>query len=227
MSSVVSWSFGDESGETEYRYVVDGIPGDCDTRHEAVGVRALYGAANAEVRVFRADYLCRPYDRPKHPGNEYYSDRDWLATTHGAARIHTESLVRFWDGNEQEVVEERFEAKCPVCYQTHTVDSTDVSEREARGELTDGLLGCCDIEWLPPTDWIEDCEVCGESHRERHGCRTLSQRTGDDRPDDLDRDFQCHDCGWTGHGETLDGMYCGKKCPECGSARLTEVSDSE
>lgn len=191
---------------TEYEYVVVGV-GTAATRHDAVGKRALFGGG--DIVPVAAECVTRPHRYPEHLGNQHYGDRDYLATTHGAVRIHHEALVRHRDGARQEVVESSWEADCPVCYRTHRTDSGRESDRP---DIIAAVLECCGAEWFAPSDWVEDCDVCGDDHRERHDCTAVMNR----QPfPGVDEDYECVPCGWHGPGDDLQAPM--GECPDCES----------
>jgi len=157
---------------------------------------------------------------PMYLGNQYYSDRNRVPTNYGVVRLDSETIWRFWNGAKQEIVGGHYEADCPCCYRTHTVEGTD---DDARFELRETVLACCDdVEWQPPSDFLDPCGVCGHSHRERHDCTPPSFR--DPKPD-FDAPASCTECEWSidqlGETPTHSGS-----CPECGSAAVN-VGDSD
>lgn len=203
------------------RYLAPPLIGDYDSRHEAIGKLAQYGEWDTgEVVPVHENTLVDGHPHgvcfPEHLGNKHFGDRDYLATTHGAVKFDRESLVRYWNGTEQEVVESHYELECPVCRTTHESDGTTEDDRR---EIVDVLLDCCGIEWLPPSDWIADCDVCGDSHRERHDCTPPGLR---DPFPGVDHDYGCARCGWDGHGEELRGPN--GECPNCDSGAVRVVS---
>lgn len=204
--------------DSTFKYVATGVLGTWDTRHEAIGQVAKHGVwERDDIVPISENCLIRPMRGPTHIGDEHYGDRDYVATTHGAVRINHESLVRHWNGAEQEVVESHWEADCPVCYRTHTSD--DGSEA-ARSDLFDTVLACCGAEWFPPSDWVADCEFCGDDHRGEFGCAPPGLR--DPRPD-LANPVDCGACGWDGDGGDLDRPH--GNCPKCGSAAVVVRSE--
>lgn len=200
-----------------FAYVIPGLPGDYDTRHEAVGVLAKHGAADDEVVAIAENCLVRWQDNgPEHLGDKHFGDRRKLATTHGAVSIDHEALVRTWNGDEQGVVESSWVIDCPVCFRTH---KSDEGTEEARGDLIDEVLACCGAEWFPPSDWVEDCDVCGDSHRGEFGCSPPGLR---EPFPGVDEAYACAQCGWDGRGDGLQGPN--GECPNCDSGAVRVMS---
>lgn len=196
---------------TEFAYVYPGMVGGRDTRHEAIGDLAKHGDwENTDITAITENCLVRWQDNgPGHLGNKHYGDRDYLATKHGAVRLNRESLVRFVNGNQQNTVESEYYADCPICGRTVTAEGGDEA---ARSDLISEILDHCGTEWFPPSDWVEDCEICGESHRGKYNCSPPGLRhpfPGVDKP------YACARCGWDGHGEALRGPD--GECPNCDS----------
>lgn len=203
---------------TEFTYVYPGIVGERDTRHEAVGDLAKYGDwERHDVVAITEHCLVRWQDNgPTHLGDKYYGDRDYLATKHGAVRIEREALVRFVNGTRQDVVEAEYVADCPICGRRVSVAGDDEA---ARSDLITQVLDHCGTEWFPPSDWVEDCDICGGDHRGEFGCRPPGRR----QPfPGVDEDYACARCGWTGHGEALSGPDGG--CPTCDSPAVKVVA---
>lgn len=202
---------------SDLRYLAPPLIGDYDTRHEAIGKLTRFDEwDDGEIVPIHEDVLVRLQRYPEHLGNKHFGDRDYLATTHGTVKIDRESLVRFWNGSQQEVVESHYELECPVCYELHESDGTSEDDRRA---IIDELLDCCGIEWWPPSDWVADCEVCGDSHRGEFACSPPAFR---DPFPGVDNDYGCARCGWDGHGEDLQGPY--GECPNCDSGAVRVVS---
>jgi Zn finger protein HypA/HybF involved in hydrogenase expression len=151
----------------------------------------------------------------RHLGNEYYGDRDYLATKHGAVRIEREDLVRFVNGNRQEVVESEWYADCPVCGRRVSVDG---GSEAARSDLISQVLDHCGTEWFPPSDWVDDCDICGEDHRGEYNCSPPGLRTPFPG---VDQDYACARCGWDGNGHDLPGPN--GECPNCDSSAVRVV----
>lgn len=208
----------------DFRYVLTTHNFDYDTRHEAVGDRARFGDADTdEVVPIHEDCLVDPaVDRitvgPRHLGNEYFGDRETFPTTHGAVAIDQVSLVRVRNGNTKEVVESHWEISCPICDTTHESDS---GSEDGRREVIDSALACCGAEWFPPSDWVEDCSICGGSHRGEFGCPPLLDHDRQDVPDD--GRFTCRSCGENGEMNDLWGIG---SCPACDSGALEVSGDA-
>lgn len=207
--------------DPSYNYVHRGMVGERDTRHEAVGDLAKYGDWDRHAVVPIVDRCLVSQATsitvgPRHLGNQYYGDRDYVATKHGAVRIEREDLVRFVNGNRQDVVESEYYADCPVCGRRVSVDGGDEA---ARSDLIDKLLEHCGTEWFPPSDWVEDCDICGEDHRGEFECSPPAFRSPFPG---TDQDYACARCGWDGHGEDLTGPN--GECPNCDSAAVRVVS---
>lgn len=148
---------------------------------------------------------------PRYPGNLDYGKRDRIPTNYGTVGIDSETTRRFWNGAEQEIVGGHWEARCPCCYTKHTVEGTTDDDRV---ELWNTILGCCEeVRWLPPSDYLDPCEVCGRSHRERHECTAPTHR---DPFPDLDQPAECADCGWSIETASEMPSHDGS-CPECES----------
>jgi len=203
---------------SEFKYVYPGMVGERDTRHEAVGDLAKHGDwEHQNVNAISESCLVTagPYSivvGPLHLGDKYYDDRDYLATKHGAVRLEREDLVRFVNDNRQEVVESEWYADCPICRRKISVDG---GGEAARSDLITQILEHCGTEWFPPSDWVEDCEICGEDHRGEFKCRPPGLRTPFPG---VDEDYACARCGWGGHGEDLTGPD--GECPNCDSAAV-------
>lgn len=220
MSTTRETAAGDSAdASTEFKYVVLGtsVPFDRETRHEAVGELAIHDGADRVVPI-AADCLGRQHRNPVHLGNKHYGDRRYLATTHGAVRIDREDLVRFVNDTRQDVVETTWTATCPDCHREHSVDGAG---EDARSELIDEVLECCDdVEWFPPSDWVENCEICGSDHRGAHNCEPPAFR---DPFPGVDETYRCAACGWDGDGEELQGPN--GECPDCDSPAVQVIDD--
>lgn len=148
---------------------------------------------------------------PRYPGNLDYGRNDRIPTNYGTVSIDSETIWRFWNGAKQEVVDGHWEATCPCCYTEHVVEG--VSD-EARFELWNTVLDCCDgVRWLPPSDYLDPCSICGQSHRERRECTAPALR---DPFPDIDEPAECTSCGYSvTRAENIpspDGS-----CPDCES----------
>lgn len=89
----------------------------------------------------------------------------------------------------------------------------------ARGDLITQVLDHCGTEWFPPSDWVADCDICGEDHRGEFGCFPPPRR----QPfPGVHEDYECARCGWTGHGEDLSGPD--GECPTCDSPAVKVVA---
>jgi len=206
---------------TEFKYVYPGIIGERETRHEAIGDLAKHGnwERHNVTPITENCLMSATYSTtvgPRHLGDEYYLDRDYLATKHGAVRIEREDLVRFVNGSRQDVVESEWYADCPICGRRIAVAGGDEA---ARSDLITQILKHCGTEWFPPSDWVEDCDVCGEDHRGEFECRPPGLRTPFPG---IDEDYRCARCGWDGHGEDLNGPD--GECPDCDSPAVEVLS---
>jgi Zn finger protein HypA/HybF involved in hydrogenase expression len=206
---------------TEFKYVHRGMVGERDTRHEAVGDLVKRGySGQYDVVPITENCLVGQVDRlrvgPRHLGNDYYGDRDYLATKHGAVRIEREDLVRFVNGDRQETVESEWYADCPICGRRISVDG---GSEAARSDLIQQVLDHCGTQWFPPSDWVEDCNICDEDHRGEFECRPPGLRTPFPG---IDQDYACARCGWDGQGEDLQGPD--GECPNCDSPAVQVMS---
>jgi hypothetical protein len=145
-----------------------------------------------------------------------YETRKKVATTEGVFTVES-TVVKKFVGDSEEVLDSFWQADCPVCFQTHESEETD---EEARSDLIDAVIDCCGAEWLPPEDYVENCDVCGMGHRESRECFPVFCR---DPVPDLDDHFQCVECGWDGYGPELGGAS--GQCPECESRSVQVVND--
>lgn len=209
-----------EGGRPDFNYVYHGMVGERDTRHEAAGDLAKYGdwEDGDIVPITESCLVNQPTSMivgPIHLGNKYYGDSDYLATKHGAVRLEREDLVRFVNGNQQETVESTWYGDCPVCLRRVSVDGPGEG---ARSDLISQVIDHCGTEWFPPSDWVEDCDICGDGHRGEFECRPPGSRTPFPG---VDEDYTCARCGWDGHGEDLTGPN--GQCPNCDSPALKVV----
>lgn len=148
---------------------------------------------------------------PRYPGNLAYGKSNRIPTNYGTVSIDRETIWRFWNGAKQDVIGGHWEARCPCCYTEHTVEGTS---DEDRADLVDEILDCCDeVRWLPPSDYLDPCTVCGRSHREQHECTAPSYR---DPIPDLGQPAECTDCGWSIDRADEIPVHDGS-CPECES----------
>lgn len=141
-----------------------------------------------------------------------YERRELVATPEGSFKIQPVVIKEIVDGSYR-IIERFWRAECPVCHRTH---ETDEKAEDDRTDLVDTVTACCDTEWLPPADWIEDCEICGTSHRESRDCKPLSMR--EPFPDPDEHTYECSQCEWSGEADEFgnpDGY-----CPECDSAAV-------
>lgn len=153
---------------------------------------------------------------PRYPGNLHYNDRHRIPTNHGTSSIDEVRLVRFRNGARQKTVRGHAEADCPACYTTHEVGFDECDD--AIAEVAERVLDCCDeVRWLPPSDWLDPCPICGDAHRASCECRTPMYRTP--KPD-FDRPAACQDCGWTADCAEEGLRPLDSCCPECGSASV-------
>lgn len=206
---------------TEYKYVVVRTDGthtfDYETRHEAIGAAAIYGGS--VVPIVESCLVHFSNAGPTHLGNKYYGDRQIIPTTHGKTRIDRIDIVRQVNGNTQETVESYWRVACPECYREF--ESEDGSE-DARGEVIDRMLECCDIEWFPPSDWVDNCEICGSDHRGEYNCEPPAWR---EPFPGVECDYTCVRCGWSGPGKDLQGPN--GECPECDSAAVQPTGETD
>jgi len=146
-----------------------------------------------------------------------YEDRELVATTEGTFRIKPVAVIEK-EGREEQVIESYWRADCPMCWQTHETESQDEA---LRGDLVEQVIDCCDpVEWLPPKDYIEDCDICGDDHRKSGGCTVLSRREPFPRPEN--HEFECADCDWSGSTAEDFDTHTGR-CPECGTAAVRAI----
>jgi len=205
-----------ETSTDQYRYVVTGLPGSDDTRHEAIGRRAKHGGDAAKVVPVLDRCLTRLHRYPEHIGDKYWNDRQRVPTTNGVTSIEHVDVVRRRNGKVTDRIEQYWEVECPVCIQTYR---SDTDAEEERPDVIDEALACCDSEWVPPSDWVEDCSICGGDHRGEYGCRPPAAR---EPFPGVDERFACARCDWDGHGESLQGPE--GECPDCNSAAVAVVS---
>jgi Zn finger protein HypA/HybF involved in hydrogenase expression len=204
--------------ERTYAYVYAGIVGERDTRHEAIGDLAKHGDWERDDVVAITENCLVDWDHagPVHLGNRYYGDRRYLATKHGAVRIEREDLVRFVNDTRQDVVESTWYADCPICGRRVSVDG---GSEAARSDLIQQVLDHCGTEWFPPSDCVEDCDICGDDHRGEFACTPPSLRTPFPG---VDEDYACARCGWDGRGDELTGPD--GECPNCDSTAVEVTS---
>lgn len=149
------------------------------------------------------------------------ADRAWetredIATTAGIfemASITTTKTV----GRSDKTIDSYWQAECPVCMRTH---SSEESGEDARRDLIGTVTDCCDIEFVWPSDYIHNCDICGDSHRERHECKSVAWR---EPMPELDQEFTCTNCEWTANGNELSGPD--GSCPECDSLSVAVAAD--
>lgn len=142
-----------------------------------------------------------------------YNRRSLVATEEGSFKIKPVKITETEDGKDK-VLESFWRASCPVCYRNH---ETDERSEEVRSDLVDTVTDCCGAEWLPPGDWIQDCDVCGTSHRESEGCRKLSMREPFPAVDE--HRYECAECDWS--GDQPDGFE--GFCPSCGTTAVRAI----
>lgn len=160
----------------------------------------------------------------KSPGDKFahkqcvaddcYEDREKVATDEGVFRIEQVTVMKTV-GTKEEILDSYWQAECPVCYRTHETDS---QSEDVRSELAEDVYDCCGAEWIPPSDWVEDCPACGTGHRESYGCIPVSAR---EPFPGVDEDYECIDCGWDGHGSDLQGPD--GECPDCDSRSVRVI----
>ena len=144
-----------------------------------------------------------------------YESRDQVLTeigTFGIDAVVEKRVIN--DGESVEILDRYWQAKCPQCWTKHR---TEDDREDVRDDLVDMVLDCCGLEWVPPDDYVEDCDICGYNHREANGCQPLGFR--DPFPDPENHQYECTDCDWTGaEGEDFDDPD--GHCPECGTAAV-------
>jgi hypothetical protein len=146
-----------------------------------------------------------------------YESRKLVATPEGSFEI-LPVVVKEIENGKEEVLDAFWRAECPVCYRTH---ETDEQAEEVRTDLIDTVVSCCDTEWLPPADWIEDCDICGTSHRESRGCKKIAWR--EPFPHVEEHHFDCAECEWSGDQPAgPDGT-----CPDCDTTAVRAIPTSE
>jgi len=173
------------------------------------------------VDTLEPGHMKSPGDKFAHPqcvADDCFGDRERFATDEGVFRMQSVKVTKTV-GHQEEVIDSYWQADCPVCYRTH---ETDDRTEDAREDLFDEVCECCGAEWIPPEDWIEDCEICGTSHRESHECKAVSHR---EPFPGVEEDYECVDCGWDGRGTDLKGPV--GECPECDSRSVRVVDDAE
>lgn len=162
----------------------------------------------------------------KSPGDKFahadcvadhcYDDREKVATDEGVFRIKSVTIMKTV-GTKEELIDSYWQAECPLCYRTHETES---HSEDVRTDLIEKVCECCGAEWMPPSDWIEDCPACGTDHRESRECVPVSRR---EPFPGVEEDYECLDCDWGGHGTELqppDG-----ECPECDSRSVRVVEE--
>lgn len=210
------------TGETGgFKYTARTLTIVSDTRHEAVGDLVRHGDWESDsVKPISENCLVRQpgtiFVGPDHIGDKHWNDRSKMPTTGGVASIEQVSLVKQVNGEKTSVEESWWAVDCPVCYTRHEVQGAG---EDSRSEAIDAMLECCGVEWVPPSDWIEDCDVCGDSHRERGSCTRLGMR--EPFPDPESHHYDCAECEWSGGGADLQGPD--GLCPDCGTAAVRAV----
>jgi len=144
-----------------------------------------------------------------------WRDRTRFLTSAGIVTLEEIALVEHVNGHKGETREHFHRAECPACYRQHRHDGGE----DARRELIDALLDCCDIEWVAPSDYVTDCDICGHDHRGEYNCTPPSHR---EPFPGVDRDYRCAACGWSGHGEDLQGPR--GECPDCNATAVTPLA---
>lgn len=210
---------GDESGQ--FKYTARTLITTYDSRHEAVGDLVRYGdwQTDSVVPISENCLVQQPgtiFVGPDHIGDKHWSDRTKVPTTGGVTNIDHVSLVKQVNGTEASVEESWWATDCPVCHTRHEVQGAD---EDSRGEAIDQMLACCGVEWVPPTDWLEECSICGDSHRESSECTRLSMR--EPFPDPESHTYDCAECEWSGGGADIQGPD--GLCPDCGTASVRAI----
>lgn len=144
-----------------------------------------------------------------------WGDRTRMLTSAGVVDLEDVSLIEHVNDRQGEVQEHYHRATCPECFHDHRRDGGE----DARRELIDALLECCGIEWVTPSDYVTDCDICGDGHRGRYNCTPPSGR---EPFPGVDEDYACAACGWSGHGGDLQGPF--GECPDCDSPAVQVVS---
>lgn len=142
-----------------------------------------------------------------------YQRRSLVATTEGSFKVKP-VVVREVEAGTESVLDSFWRAECPVCHRTH---ETDEKAEDIREEFVEAVTDCCGVEWLPPADWVEDCDICGASHRESSGCKKLLWR--EPFPSADEHRYDCAECDWSGDRPAgPDGV-----CPECGTTAIRAI----
>jgi DNA-directed RNA polymerase subunit RPC12/RpoP len=212
------------SGSKEFEYTARTLKRAYDTRHEAVAALAQYGdwQNDTVVPISESCLVRQPgtiFVGPDHIGEKYWNERRKYPTTGGVATVKAVSLVKKVNGTKASVEESWWAVDCPVCHSRHEVQG---ASENARMQAIEAMEKCCGVGWVPPLDWIEDCNVCGDSHRESSECTPLNRR--EPFPDPESHYYECAECDWDGGGAEIQGPA--GACPECGtrSVRAREVA---
>lgn len=143
-----------------------------------------------------------------------YERRSLVATPEGSFKIKP-VIVKEIENGQEKVIDSFWRADCPVCYRTH---ESDEKTEEVRTDFIDQVTDCCDTEWLPPADWVEDCDICGGDHR---GSRCIPISRREPFPDPETHRYDCSECEWSGKGSDFEGPD--GECPECGTRAVRAV----
>lgn len=200
-----------------YRYVLPNIPFEAETRHEALELAVFFDKSIHDITAIRTTKLSTALvNRPEHLGDKHFEDHDVVATTYGPAEIDRHSTVKFINDERQQELDSHFEITCPNCNTTHRSDGTDKTDRV---QLIETLFECCEVEWFPPSDWRENCAVCGDSHRGDYCTRLDKRDTSINNPET--HTYTCHTCSWDGSYDELDQLWC----PDCGSPSIEPTTN--
>lgn len=146
-----------------------------------------------------------------HLGDKCFGVRECIATTAGVLRVEQVTIKEIVGGYEEKTLDSFYRAQCPDCGMEY---ESDEPTEDAREQTWNEAMDCCDAEWVPPSDWVEDCGICGGDHRGELGCRSLFDR---DRSVDEDDEVACREC--KSFEDTAKQTRRGR-CPECNSGAL-------
>lgn len=156
----------------------------------------------------------------RHLGDDLFGDRFQIATTEGILPIDSVRVLKQVNRREPKFERGFWRGTCPVCGREYEVEGGSEDDRE---DAWQAALDCCGAEWLPPTDWVDDCDICGDSHREKRGCTAIWIREPFPNPES--HEYDCSECEWSGEVEDF-GNHKGL-CPECDSAAVRAIGVSE
>lgn len=167
-----------------------------------------------EPGVFKT--VADQFAHPECVAEECYDSREKVATDRGVFTVKSVTIKKTV-GTKEECIDHYWQAYCPACHEIH---ETNERSEDARSDLIDQAIDCCGAEWLPPEDYVEGCDVCGEDHRESRGCYPPAHR---EPVPGVEAEFECTDCDWDGDGINLEGPN--GECPECDSAAVRVVEE--